>query len=125
MSALTVLVVEDNALNRKLVVRYLESCGYRVGLAENTAEAERFIASDSAAVILMDVSLPGEDGLSLVRRLRRREGFTTPIVAVTAHAMAGDCERALEAGCDAYLSKPIDLHLLRETVQALAGGSAA
>ena len=116
-----ILLVEDNPLNRKLVVRVLANRGYRLAEAEDAPGAEAWLSGNAPALILMDVSLPGEDGLSFVRRLRARGGRRIPIVAVTAHAMAGDRDRALEAGCDAYLPKPVDLGLLIKTVEALCG----
>ncbi len=109
MSRRRVLVVEDNAMNQKLVSRFLEAKGFVTFLSGSTAEAEQWLASQRADLILMDVSLPGEDGLSLVRRLRASASPRVPIIAVTAHAMPGDRELALGAGCDDYLAKPIEL----------------
>lgn len=119
MSRGPILLVEDNLLNRKLVVRLLSWHGFEVGEAGSVAEAEAWLDGNVPRLILMDVSLPGEDGLTFVRRLRTGGRVAVPIVAVTAHAMAGDCERALEAGCDAYLSKPLDLEALVSTVSQL------
>lgn len=114
-----ILLVEDNRLNRKLVSRFLQSRGFTISSVETVAEAEKWLEANRPAVVLLDVALPGEDGLNLVLRLRARESGHTPVVAVTAHAMPGDRERALAAGCDAYLSKPIDLGLLLSTVRQL------
>ena len=118
--SIDIVVLEDNPLNQKLLVRFLESHEYRVHVAENTVEAERVLASVTPGVMLVDVSLPGEDGLSFVRRLREG-GARFPVVAVTAHAMAGDRERALEAGGDAYLAKPVDLQALRSLIAGWMG----
>ncbi len=112
-----ILIVEDNPLNQKLAVRYLQSRGFYTRVAGTTLEAEARIAEAIPRVILMDLSLPGEDGLTLVRRLRQKDGPRIPIIALTAHAMAGDCERALAAGCDFYLSKPVDFTALLSTIR--------
>ena len=114
-----ILLVEDNRLNRKLVSRFLEARGFEVASVETVAEAESWLAAHRPAVVLLDVALPGEDGLTLVRRLRERESIHTPVVALTAHAMPGDRERALAAGCDVYLSKPVHLGRLLSTVREL------
>jgi CheY-like chemotaxis protein len=113
------LLVEDNPLNQKLVTCFLTGKGYAVAVAGSTQEAERWLEGRVAALILLDVSLPGEDGLTFVRRLRLRPGFATPVLALTAHAMPGDRDLALGAGCDAYLSKPLDLAVLLQTVRDL------
>ena len=114
------LVVEDNALNQKLLARFLSSLGYEVLVAGSTEEADRLLVGDPPALVLLDVSLPGEDGLTWLRR-RRAGGDTWPAMAVTAHALPGDREAALAAGCIDYLAKPIGLKALRAAVEALAG----
>jgi CheY-like chemotaxis protein len=114
-----ILLVEDNRLNTKLVSRFLHARGFAVSSVETVVEAESWLAAHRAAVVLVDLALPGEDGLTLVRRLRERESVRTPVVALTAHAMPGDRERALAAGCDAYLSKPVHLDRLLSTVREL------
>lgn len=104
-----ILVVDDNLANQKLVGFILERSGYRVRRALDAKEALELIAAHQFRLILMDLQLPGMDGLSLTRRLRERpEMNDVIIVALTASAMRGDEEKALEAGCDGYLSKPID-----------------
>lgn len=118
MSAPQILLIEDNPLNRKLLVRFLGSRGFEVHEVENTLDAEAWMTDQQPAVILVDVSLPGEDGLSFVRRMRARPGFDTPVIAVTAHAMTGDDDKAIAAGCDAYLAKPVDLPMLLGLVQS-------
>ena len=104
-----ILVVEDNPANMLLVVAVLERAGYRTAQASSAEEAREHIARVSPDLILMDIQLPGEDGLSLTRELKASPGTShIPIVALTAHAMKGDEAQAKAAGCDAYLAKPID-----------------
>lgn len=115
MAGETILVVEDNATNRFFAEAVLRAAGYVVQCA---GDAERGIAmaqSEQPALILMDVSLPGLDGLTATTRLRGDPATGhIPVIALTAHAMQGDEERALAAGCVAYVSKPVDRHdLLR------------
>lgn len=104
-----ILIVEDNEANRLLASAVLERDGLRVELAGNSEEALDMLAARKPDLILMDVQLPGVDGLSLTRRLKRDEKTAAiPVVALTALAMLGDRERTLEAGCAGYISKPID-----------------
>lgn len=104
-----ILVVEDNETNQMLVRAVLEKDGYRVALAGSADEAWEEVRQDAPGLILMDVQLPGQDGLSLTRELKA-DPITAgiPVVALTAHAMNGDRELALEAGCAGYIAKPID-----------------
>lgn len=108
-----VLVVDDNATNLKLVRVLLTSEGYDVRSARDADEALATLVDFRPCVILMDVQLPGVDGLTLTRRLKT-ESATRHIlvVAMTAYAMKGDREKALAAGCDAYIPKPIDTRAL-------------
>jgi CheY-like chemotaxis protein len=104
-----ILIVEDNEANRLLAGAVLEREGYRVEMAGNAEEALQKLANGSPDLILMDVQMPGMDGLTLTRRLKgdaRTAGI--PVVALTALAMMGDRERTLEAGCSGYISKPIN-----------------
>jgi two-component system, cell cycle response regulator DivK len=104
-----ILVVEDNPANMMLVVAVLQRAGYRSAQATSAEEARRVIATDSPDLILMDIQLPGEDGLSLTRELKTTSTTAhIPIIALTAHAMKGDEVQAIAAGCDAYVAKPID-----------------
>jgi CheY-like chemotaxis protein len=104
-----ILVVEDNEANQMLVRAVLELEGYRVVLAGSAPEALEQLNRSSPDLILMDVQLPGEDGLSLTRRLKGDPATAgIPVVALTAHAMAGDREQAMDAGCKGYIAKPID-----------------
>ncbi len=105
-----ILVVEDNPQNLELVEFLLEEAGYTVRAARNGDELRDEVDRGLPALILMDIQLPGVDGLTLVREIRQRpEAGKVPIVALTAHAMRGDRERFLAEGCDGYISKPIDI----------------
>jgi CheY-like chemotaxis protein len=113
-----ILVVEDNEANQMLVRAVLELNGYRVAVAGSAPEALEGIRESTPDLILMDVQLPGEDGLSLTRKLKadpRTSGI--PVVALTAHAMHGDRELALKAGCAGYIAKPIDTRTLGDEVR--------
>lgn len=108
-----ILVVEDNATNRLLASSVLEREGYRVELAESSEEALERLRTCTPDLILMDVQLPGMDGLALTRLLKSAPETTAiPVVALTAHAMIGDRDQALAAGCAGYISKPIDTRTL-------------
>lgn len=105
----TILVVEDNEQNLELVGFLLEEAGFRVLGARDALSARLEFRRGQPDLVLMDMHLPGRDGLSLVREFRLDPtGASTPIVALTAHAMRGDRERFLAGGCDGYMSKPID-----------------
>jgi len=104
-----ILVIEDNDRNRKLVKILLEANNYEVVEAKTGEEALAYLQDDKPDLILLDIQLPNMDGLTLTRILRSNQKTKDiPIVAVTAYAMKGDKERVLGAGCDAYISKPID-----------------
>lgn len=104
-----ILIVEDNEANRLLAGAVLEREGYRVEMAGNAEEALQKLANGSPDLILMDVQMPGMDGLTLTRQLKGdRRTSNIPVVALTALAMMGDRERTLEAGCSGYISKPIN-----------------
>lgn len=114
-----VLAVDDNAMNLKLVRFLLTKRGYRVVTAASAPEALAALARETPAIILMDLQLPGISGLELTSQLRRDPALASvPIVAVTASAMRGDEERALAAGCDGYVAKPIDTHTFPGIVEA-------
>jgi CheY-like chemotaxis protein len=105
----TILIVEDNEANRLLASAVLERDGFSVEMAGNSQEALEMLLEQKPDLILMDVQLPGVDGLSLTRRLKQDERTAAiPVVALTALAMMGDKERTLEAGCAGYISKPIN-----------------
>ena len=104
-----ILIIEDNEANRMLASAVLERDGFRVEMACSPREALEMLAAHAPDLILMDVQLPGIDGLTLTRTLKsdqRTAGI--PVVAVTALAMQGDRERTLAAGCSGYISKPIN-----------------
>jgi two-component system, cell cycle response regulator DivK len=104
-----ILVVEDNEANQMLVQAVLELEGYRVALAGAAEEALEKLQRETPDLILMDLQLPGQDGLSFTRQLKSDpETRDIPIVALTAHAMHGDRDVALKAGCAGYIAKPID-----------------
>ena len=104
-----ILVVEDNEANQALVQAVLELEGYRVELAASALEALDHLRDRAPDLILMDVQLPGQDGLSLTRQLKADPATNAiPVVALTAHAMTGDRELALRARCVGYIAKPID-----------------
>jgi CheY-like chemotaxis protein len=114
-----VLVVEDNEMNMQLVEYLLEEGGHQIVRATSGEEALEAIESSLPDLILMDIHLPGVDGLSVIRRIRANpRAGTIPILAVTAHAMRGDRDRFLDAGCDGYISKPIDVKSFLPSVEA-------
>ena len=113
----TILVVEDNASNMLLIATILKRAGYTVLQAERADQGIEVARSEKPALILMDVALPGLDGHDATRTLKADpETRRIPIIAVTAHAMKGDEEKALAAGCDGYVTKPIDSRALVRTV---------
>jgi CheY-like chemotaxis protein len=109
--AARVLVVEDNDMNMQLVEYLLEEGGYQIVKAASGEDALSIArGGEPVDLILMDIHLPGIDGLSVVREMKTDERTKAiPILALTAHAMRGDRDRFLEAGCDGYISKPIDV----------------
>ncbi len=108
-----ILLVEDNEMNRDMLSRRLARSGYEVIIAEDGARSVAMAASDRPDLILMDMSLPVIDGWEATRRIKATpELRQIPIIALTAHAMATDREKALEAGCDDYDTKPIELQRL-------------
>jgi two-component system cell cycle response regulator DivK len=114
----TVLLVEDNPHNRKIFSGMLTHHGFRVREAETGDLALQMVAEERPDLILMDLSIPGVDGWECTRRLKADpKTQSIPIVALTAHAMRGDEERARAAGCDGYLSKPISPKKVVEEVR--------
>jgi CheY-like chemotaxis protein len=111
-----VLVVDDNPINLKVVQLTLESAGFDVHTAVDSEHALAAIAAFHPRLVLMDLQLPGMDGLELTRRLKANPNGSPIIIAVTAYAMKGDEQHALSAGCDLYLTKPIDTRTLAATV---------
>jgi len=120
-----VLVVEDNEVNQLLTASVLEREGFAVDLARTSSEAMERIRTHRPDVILMDVQLPGMDGLSFTRKLKADPVTAAiTIVAVTAHAMAGDREQTLAAGCAGYISKPIDTRTFGRQIREFLGPTA-
>ena len=121
----TVLLVEDNLHNRRIFAGVLTHHGFEVREVVNGAEAVEAVQSTPPDLILMDLSLPVLDGWEATRRIKAMpERRHIPIIALTAHAMAGDDQRAIEAGCDGYLSKPISpKKLVAEVERALGIGT--
>jgi two-component system cell cycle response regulator DivK len=115
-----VLVVEDYADNRVLVRALLDAAGIEVEAVEDGAALDRALAGGAEPdLFLLDLSLPGEDGPSLMRRLKSHERWSScPVVALTAHAMDGDAEKALGQGFDGYITKPIDIATFAATVSS-------
>jgi two-component system cell cycle response regulator DivK len=114
----TILYVEDNPDNRLLVRRVLMSEGYAVVEAANAKDAFERIKNDAPNLILMDINMPDIDGYTLTARIRALpELNNVPIIAVTANVMRGDRERSLEAGCDGYIQKPVDIDTLTSQIE--------
>jgi len=115
-----ILLVEDNEMNRDMLSRRLQRKGYEVVMATDGEQAVAMAASESPALILMDMSLPVFDGWEATRRIKAApETKKIPVIALTAHAMSGDREKTLEAGCDDYDTKPIELPRLLEKMETL------
>jgi len=119
-----ILLVEDNETNQMLAMTVLQRDGYRVEVAGSSEEAALRLAAARPDLILMDLQLPGQDGLSLTRALKEDPATTSiPIVAMTAHAMLGDADEALAAGCAGYIVKPIDTRVLGDQVRRYLAAS--
>jgi two-component system, cell cycle response regulator DivK len=115
-----ILLVEDNEMNRDMLSRRLERRGYRVAIALDGEQGVSMAGSEAPDLILMDMSLPVLDGWKAARRLKAApETRAIPIIALTAHAMVGDREKAIEAGCDDYDTKPVEFQRLLEKVEAI------
>jgi CheY-like chemotaxis protein len=118
-----VLVVDDNDDSRDLVVKVLKNKGYHMVEAVDGEDALEKAESENPDIILLDISIPKLDGYEVTRRLKSRERFKNiPIIALTAHAMKGDREKALQAGYDGYISKPISVHELPEQIKSYLKG---
>ena len=118
----TILYVEDNIDNRTLVRRILLSEDYNLIEAVNAMEALKVLETTKPDLILMDINMPDMDGYTLTARIKTTPGFErVPILALTANVMRGDKEKTLEAGCDGYIQKPLDIdQLIREVERFLA-----
>ncbi len=117
-----ILIVEDNEMNRDMLSRRLARRGYEVAIAVDGEQGLAMAQAETPALILMDMSLPGLDGWEATRRLKAMPATQRiPVIALTAHAMAGDREKAVAAGCDDFDTKPIDLDRLLAKIEALLG----
>jgi two-component system cell cycle response regulator DivK len=115
-----ILLVEDNEMNRDMLSRRLERRGYEVVIAVDGAEGVDKAGTEAPALILMDMSLPVVDGWDATRRIKAAPATRAiPVIALTAHAMSGDREKAVEAGCDDFDTKPVDLARLLGKIEAL------
>jgi two-component system cell cycle response regulator DivK len=117
-----ILLVEDNEMNRDMLSRRLERRGYQVLIALDGEQGVAKAQSEAPDLILMDMTLPVLDGWEAARRLKGApETQAIPIIALTAHAMVGDREKAIEAGCDDYDTKPVEFQRLLEKIAAILG----
>jgi CheY-like chemotaxis protein len=115
-----ILLVEDNEMNQDMLTRRLQRRGHEVVVAGDGARGVELAHAERPDLVLMDMSLPVLDGWEASRRIKSSSDTSSiPIIALTAHAMAGDREKALEAGCDDYDTKPIELSRLLEKIEAL------
>jgi two-component system, cell cycle response regulator DivK len=118
----TILAVDDNELNLKLFSKALVRAGYRVLLARTGEECFELLKTERPGVILMDVKLPGMDGIEATRRLKADAALATiPVIVVTAYAMQEDRAKALDAGCVEFITKPFHIRDLLEAVRRVAG----
>lgn len=114
----TILYVEDNSDNRNLIRRVLEAEGYSVVDAVNAGQAIEKLEKSRIDLILMDINMPDMDGYTLTTKIKGIHVFSSiPIIAVTANVMRGDREKSLEAGCDGYIQKPIDIDTLAQQIE--------
>lgn len=119
-----ILLVEDNEMNRDMLSRRLARKGFEVVLAMDGQSGVEMAKTESPDLVLMDMSLPLLDGWEATRRLKAdAETKHIPVIALTAHAMSSDRDKALEAGCDDYDTKPVDLPRLLEKIEALVGAT--
>ena len=121
-----ILLVEDNEMNRDMLSRRLLRKGHAIAMAVDGAQGVEMAKAQMPDIILMDMSLPVIDGWEATRRLKADDATRSiPIIALTAHAMAGDQEKALEAGCDDYDTKPVELPRLLSKIDALLARKAS
>jgi CheY-like chemotaxis protein len=120
-----ILLVEDNEMNRDMLSRRLIRRGYEVVIGVDGDEGVKLARSEQPHLIIMDMSLPVKDGWTATREIKSDEALAkVPIIALTAHAMAGDKDRAMEAGCDDYDTKPVEFDRLIGKIEALLGAVA-
>lgn len=124
MDTVKILVVEDNAALRDMIIRTLERMHFTVTSTENGENCESLAIETHPDIILLDMHLPGKNGWEIATDLKANpKTKSIPVIAVTAHAMAGDRERTIQAGCNDYVSKPIDFSVLKEKIQYLINGT--
>lgn len=117
-----ILLVEDNEMNRDMLARRLQRRGFEVAVAVDGQQAVQMSVSESPELILMDLSLPVMDGWEATRQIKANAATANiPIIALTAHALETDRTRALETGCDAFETKPVDIASLLQTMDRLLG----
>ena len=117
-----ILLVEDNEMNRDMLARRLERKGFEVVIAIDGRAGIDIASSSNPDIILMDLSLPVIDGWEATRQIKANPATQSiPVIALTAHAMAGDEQKALEAGCDDYDTKPVNLNSLLDKIESLLG----
>ena len=125
MNEKKILLVEDNEVNRRLAGFLLRSQGYHVREAASASAAFEMLETDRPDLIVMDIQLPGMDGLEITRQLKQQPATAAiPVIAVTSYAMKGDREKALAAGCAGYVTKPIDKNTFINEVAAHVGDKA-
>jgi two-component system, cell cycle response regulator DivK len=121
-----ILIVEDNEMNRDMLSRRLTRNGYEVSIATDGQQGVDMALSERPDIILMDMSLPVIDGWEATRRIKSNNATrAVPVIALTAHAMAGDREKAMEVGCDDYDTKPVEMARLLGKIAALLKSTAA
>jgi two-component system cell cycle response regulator DivK len=117
-----ILAVEDNLTNMVLISRVVEAEGYELLQADNGTSAKELLATETPDLILLDINIPGIHGLDLARQIKADQRFAlVPLIATTANVLLGDRERCLEAGCDEYLPKPLDIRELRQLMRDFLG----
>jgi two-component system cell cycle response regulator DivK len=120
--SVTILYIEDNFDNRMLVRRVLEAEGYRLVEAEDGIQGISWLQSETPDLVLMDINLPEVDGYEVTKRLKELPSMAeVPVIAMTANVMKGDREKTIAAGCDGYISKPIDIDSLPEQIAKFLG----
>lgn len=118
----TILLVEDNEMNRDMLSRRLIRKGFDVVMAIDGIECMQVLASQKPDLVLMDINLPGKDGYELTREIKAEPATKSlPVIALTAHAMSGDRDKSIAAGCDDYDTKPVDFKRLLGKIKALIG----
>jgi len=116
-----ILLVEDNEMNRDMLSRRLQRNGFDVCVAEDGEQGIAMVSSEQPDIVLMDMSLPIVDGWEATRRIRESDSGELPVIGLSAHAGASDRERALQAGCDDYDTKPVDLERLMGKINQQLG----